>query len=179
MVSKSNISGKNSLIFTTVGTSAFPFTRLLTAISNIENKNTQKQFISQYGVSQELHESETNKKYISPNDFMNYLKSADYIITHCAAGTLHEIAKHATCMPLIIPRLHKFNEHVDNHQVFLSESLLQEFPKEYFEYIVTEENLEEKIEKYLSKKPKKNILSTIFNTTPNYKLNSYIKKIIS
>ncbi len=179
MVSKSNISRKNSLVFTTVGTSAFPFNRLLTAISDIETNNHNHQIIIQYGASNKLDESESNKKYIPPNDFINYLKSADYIITHCAAGTLHEIAKYATCMPLIIPRLHKFNEHVDNHQVFLSQSLLQKFPKEYLEYIVTEENLEERIKKYLSKKPNKNILSTIFNTKPNSILNSFIKEIIS
>lgn len=119
MVSKSQILGKPSLIFVTVGSTNFPFNRLFIAIDNaLEELKTNVKLIAQVGPSTYKWKYNNIQLYpfLKPKKIERILSKADKIITHGGPGTLFLISKNTKCMPFIVPRLKIYNEHVNNHQ---------------------------------------------------------------
>lgn len=103
------------------------------------------------------------------------IKRADKIITHAGPATIFSIAQHARYMPLIIPRLSKFNEHVDNHQLFFINFLRKKAPKKIKRYFLTEENLSSHLYDYLSERPFNNELK--WSLFQNAYTDVFIKKL--
>ena len=121
MVSKSKILGQSALIFVTVGTTSFPFDRLLKALDKILLEiDCKAKLVVQSGKSRYVFKYSKVKRfeYLNPTQLRTYLRRANAIITHAGFGTLFMIAQHSTIKPFVIPRLKKYNEHVDNHQLF-------------------------------------------------------------
>lgn len=49
------------------------------------------------------------------------MSRARAIVSHAGAGTLLMALQYTKTKPFVVPRLAKFHEHVDNHQLFFSE----------------------------------------------------------
>jgi UDP-N-acetylglucosamine transferase subunit ALG13 len=50
------------------------------------------------------------------------LHACDYVVTHAGVGSILA-ARNAGHVPLVVPRLKRFNEHVDDHQAELTRAL--------------------------------------------------------
>lgn len=142
MVSKSKKLGQPSLILVSVGSTKFPFLRLTSNLSKL-NKNKYKIF----------------DKFTSPVQFIVLIKKADKIIIHGGLATLFLVVKYAKFMPLVIPRLRKYKEHIDDHQIFFVKYLKNMLPQNLKKYFVTEEKIDKIIDNYLNEENKINNLS--------------------
>lgn len=101
------------MIFVTLGTQDKPFKRLL---DYVENSNIQDEFIVQAGFT----DYETKKfkiyKYLDKDEFDNYIKDADLVICHGGVGTIVSCLNDEKKV-LAVPRLSKYGEHQNNHQL--------------------------------------------------------------
>lgn len=161
MVSKCKILGKSPVVLVTVGTSPFSFDRLFTAIDKALNQDiTKRQLIIQQGNSHYRWKYKYKKKfaYLSPKKLQRIIKDSKWIITHGGFGTIFEIAKYASCMPLIIPRLSFFREHINNHQLSFVEYLSAKFPILLKKYFLTQTNIDNNLQWYLQSNHQKNYL---------------------
>lgn len=142
MVSKSKILGQSSMILISIGSTKFPFLRLLFYLKGL-NKN-------QYKILDD---------FMSPNQFVNSIKKADKIIIHGGPATVFLVVKYSKFMPLIIPRLAKYKEHIDNHQFFFTKYLRKKLPNNLKKYFAIDEKIDDIIYNYLKEKNKINNLN--------------------
>lgn len=103
------------MIFLTVGTQ-FPFDRLVMAIDElVDQGKLEGDFFAQVGkggyIPAHFRSAETLEKKL----FDQYFEKADAIISHAGMGTITTaLAQHKPIM--VIPRLKKYNEVVNDHQ---------------------------------------------------------------
>ena len=117
------------MIFVTVGTHEQPFNRLVKAIDELKLKGeiTESVFI-QTGYSTYIPKACEYKKFISMNQMDNYMQQADVIITHGGPSSFIMALQHNK-IPIVVPRLSKYAEHINDHQlIFCNELLLRNFP---------------------------------------------------
>jgi hypothetical protein len=158
MVSKSKILGKPPLILVSIGSTKFPFSRLSSVLKEIDKNRYQ-----------------IIDKFLPPDQFIASIKKADKIIVHGGPGTIFLAFKYAKFMPLIIPRLAKYREHVDDHQLFFTKYLRSKLPDSLKKYFVTNEKIKDVIGRYLKIKNVPNNLSKYLFI--NKKENKLIKNL--
>lgn len=131
------------MIFVTVGSQKFQFNRLLKEIDElIENGKITEDVFGQIGVSDYKPKNYKYKDFMAQEEFNNYLDKADIIITHAGTGVIINAIKRNKKV-IGIPRLAKYGEHVDDHQI----QLIDEFCKSGFiETCNEDEKLEKKLE---------------------------------
>lgn len=160
------------MIFVTVGTTKFPFNRLLKTVDRVlVDSGGREKLVVQSGNSTygfKYPYTKTKKEY-SFKDFINYLKKARVIITHGGPATLYLIFKFSKYYPLIIPRRKEFGEHVNDHQVCFANIF---FPKTKVKILFQDEGFEGELGAYL-KSPQPNKKKIFFNSPE-----SLIKKLI-
>lgn len=110
------------MIFITVGTHYLGFERLIKKMDDIASR-TEEEIVAQIGST--MYKPK-NIKYFSFVDeeekILEFYKKSRVIVTHGGAGTLSTIL--SIKKPLVIvPRLKKYNEHIDDHQLELTEVL--------------------------------------------------------
>ena len=104
-------------ILVTVGFEKRSFDRLLQAVDEcVEMKILPKELKIQTGHSKYIPKYGEYKRFRSPDDMKKAIERSDIIITHGGVGTV------LTCftfekIPIIFPRMRRFGEHVDDHQV--------------------------------------------------------------
>ena len=161
MVSKSKELGKPILILTSIGSTPFQFSRLTSHLNKVD-KNRYKIL----------------NKFTSPFQFIDHIKKADKIIIHGGPVTIFLAVKYAKFIPLIIPRLSKYKEHVDDHQLFFIKYLRSRLPKDLKRYFVTKEKVGGIVDDYLNEKKIKNNLNLyLFSDKKGYladKLSRYV-----
>lgn len=114
------------MIFIATGSQKFQFNRLLEKVDNlIQNKVITEPVIAQIGSSTYVPKHFEYHKYISPSQLDNLLSTCDLLLTHGGTGIIISALKKGKKV-IGIPRLKKYGEHVDDHQI----QLLQEFEKE-------------------------------------------------
>jgi UDP-N-acetylglucosamine transferase subunit ALG13 len=110
------------LIFVTVGTHYLGFKRLIEKMDEISSKSDEE-IIAQIGST---NYKPTNMKYYNYIDdekkLFDYYKKSRVIIAHAGAGTLLNLL-YLKKPIIVVPRLKKYNECIDNHQLELSEVL--------------------------------------------------------
>lgn len=84
-------------------------------------------------------------------------------------------------MPLILPRLAKYEEHVDDHQLFFTKYLRSKLPDNLKKYFVINEKIDGIIDNYLKEKNRINNLSKYLFLNKNKgklvrNLKNYIEK---
>ncbi|MFL2030192.1 glycosyltransferase [Loigolactobacillus zhaoyuanensis] len=117
------------MIFVTVGTHEQPFNRLVKAVDDLKmsDKITDSVFI-QTGYSTYIPKACEYKDFITMDQMNKYMEEADTIITHGGPSSFIMALQHNK-VPIVVPRLSKFNEHVNNHQVtFCDELVARQFP---------------------------------------------------
>lgn len=140
------------MIFVTVGSQKFQFNRLLKEIDElIENKVINEEVFAQIGVSDYKPQNYKYKEFVTQDEFNKYLDEARLIITHAGTGVIVNAIKKGKKV-IGIPRLSKFREHVDDHQI----QLLNEFANmNLIETCIDEKELKEKIQQIDNKEFKK------------------------
>lgn len=109
------------MIFVTAGTQ-LPFDRLIKAIDEIASECTDTRFVAQALQSDYKAKNVEVLNFISPTDFNNYIDNAQLIISHAGMGTI--ISALVKQKPIIVmPRLTKYNEHRNEHQLGTSKKM--------------------------------------------------------
>lgn len=112
------------MIFITTGTQFFKFERLINEIINIAKSNPDVDYVIQYPYSDIFSNpipSNVNMiNSMTSEIFLNFLKEADIVITHAGTASIIKCEK-LQKKYIVIPRLKKFHEHIDDHQLEISE----------------------------------------------------------
>lgn len=105
------------MIFVAVGTQKFQFNRLLMKLDNLvqENKIDDRIF-AQTGNSDYCPKFFEYKAFMPKDEFNEFIEKCNLLITHGGVGTILSGKKYNKPI-LVVPRLKKFDEHVDNHQM--------------------------------------------------------------
>lgn len=130
------------MIFITVGSQKFPFDRLIRAADRIARKG-QEAFFAQIGTANYLPQYMKYQRFMDKIAFQQAIAFCDVLITHAAAGTMM-YALHIGKRIIAVPRLSKYGEHIDDHQIELGEELAKD---NYLFYLNDPEQLEEAIYK--------------------------------
>lgn len=116
------------MIFVILGTQDKHFKRLLKEIEKLVKEGIiQKKVIVQAGSTPYQSEYMEVHSMISRNQFLDYIEKSDYVITHGGVGTILD-AKKCNKKIIAVPRLKKYNEHENDHQL----QIIDEFSKENY-----------------------------------------------
>ena len=103
------------MIFVTLGSQKFQFNRLLQVVDNLE---TDEAIFAQIGYSDYKPKNYNFKKFLDRDEFANIMDLADIVITHGGTGAIINAVKKGKKV-IAVPRLKKYGEHVDDHQIQL------------------------------------------------------------
>lgn len=150
--------------------SEYKFTRFLKIIDDLcdENILDGKEIVAQISTSDYIPKNYKYFDIIANDEFNILIDKAEFIITHAGTGNVIPALKKGKKV-IIFPRLYKYGEHIDNHQLELSNMLYEEG------YVLVANNKEELIEQ----------LNKVKNFTPkkfisnNDKINSIILDFIN
>ena len=107
------------MVFVTLGSQKFQFNRLLKEIDSLIEKGIIKEKVfAQIGASDYKPEHFDYKDFITQDEFRDYMKDASYVITHAGTGAIITALKSDKNV-IAVPRLAKYGEHVDDHQIQL------------------------------------------------------------
>ena len=144
------------MIFVSLGTQDKFFTRLVEKIEELKKSGKIKEeVVVQLGNTKYKSEFIKCIDFMSMEDFDKYLKNSRYLITHGGVGTILTALKYNKKV-IAVPRLSKYNEHVNDHQLELIEALSLD---NYILGCKTLDDLEEninKISKFIPRKYKSN-----------------------
>lgn len=114
------------MIFVTLGTQAMDFTRCLKMLDEM---------IEHYGITEEVVVQIGNSNYESKNfkvlsflpeeTFNKYIEEASVVITHAGSGAIFNAIKKGK-KTIVVARLKKYHEMVDDHQTELTRKLSEE-----------------------------------------------------
>ncbi|MEM4214992.1 MAG: glycosyltransferase [Candidatus Pacearchaeota archaeon] len=116
------------MIFVTVGTDIHSFSRLIDYVEKLKQmKIIKEKIIIQYGYTKIKRKIKgiTYIDFIPLKKFNYYLKNANFIISHGGLGNLLQAIKFRKKV-IAVPRLKKFNEHKNDHQLELVKQLAKE-----------------------------------------------------
>lgn len=101
------------MILVTVGTSQYPFDRLLKAVGELAGSEP---LTVQHGPSKLRLEGAENVEFLAFDELADKLREARTVITHAGAGSVIAALANGK-RPLVVPRLQQFGEAVDDHQL--------------------------------------------------------------
>lgn len=109
------------MIFITVGSQKFQFNRLLKEVDRlIEEKQINEEVFAQTGYSDYQPSNYQYKNFLDRDEFVEVMKKCDKVITHGGTGAIVGAVKQGKKV-IAIPRLKEFDEHVDDHQLQITE----------------------------------------------------------
>jgi UDP-N-acetylglucosamine transferase subunit ALG13 len=106
------------LIFVTVGTHQEPFGRLLDGLSALGAERC----VVQYGHGSPPPGAAHAVAFMPFDEIKRELETCERVVTHAGVGSILA-ARRAGHVPVVVPRLKRFNEHVDDHQAELTRAL--------------------------------------------------------
>ena len=105
------------MIFVTVGSRQYPFDRLFKKLDELYEGGTLKEkMFAQIGTSTYKPKHYEYKDFISPEEFKEYIDKADIIVSHGASGSIMK-ALNADKKVIVVTRLEKYGEHINDHQI--------------------------------------------------------------
>ncbi|MCD8189804.1 MAG: beta(1,3)galactosyltransferase EpsH [Clostridiales bacterium] len=109
------------MIFVTVGSQKFQFDRLLKAVDQlVADKTIDEAVFAQTGYSGYQPKHYPYQAFLSREEFAAAESKADIIITHGGTGAIIGAVKKGKKV-VAVPRLARYGEHVDDHQLQLIE----------------------------------------------------------
>ena len=107
-------------IFIKLGSQKFQFNRLLKAVDELCEKGTvdAEDVFAQIGYSDYVPQKYNYKTFLDRDEFSNEMEKADIVITHGGTGAIIGAVKKGKKV-IAVPRLAKYGEHVDDHQLQL------------------------------------------------------------
>ena len=112
------------MIFVSTGSRKFQFDRLIKKLDEIAN-DIQEPIFAQIAETTYLPQNYQYKRYLSPEEFSEYQEKADLIISHAGTGALITALKKGKQV-IAVPRLAKYGEHSDDHQLQVAGALSDE-----------------------------------------------------
>lgn len=103
------------MIFVTVGTNEARFDRLLHVF---ESSPPDEQLLVQHGPSPIRPPGSTCVDYLPYDELTSTMRRARVVVTHAGVGSIMTALAHGK-RPVVLPRLQRFGEAVDDHQVEL------------------------------------------------------------
>lgn len=145
------------MILVSVGSQKFQFNRLLEKIDElIDKKVITDKVYAQIGVSDYKPKNYEYVDFMTQDEFNTKLSEADTIITHAGTGVIINAVKKEKKV-IAIPRLAKYNEHVDDHQI----QLIKQFEElNFIEPCYELDELENKLKEIKNKKYNKYVSNT-------------------
>lgn len=145
------------MIFVTVGSQKFQFNRLLREIDNlVEQKKIAEEVFAQTGYSDYIPKNYKYKSFLNRDEFNEVMGQSDKVITHGGTGSIIVAVKKGKKV-IAIPRLEKYGEHVDDHQL----QIIREFTS--MNFITSIIDIED-LEKFISNLKFLNFKSYVSNT---------------
>ena len=145
------------MIFVTLGSQKFQFNRLLKELDRLvaENKIDDKVF-AQVGYSDYKPEHYEYKDFLDRDEFKKIMSESHTVIAHGGTGAIITAVKQGKKV-IAIPRLAKYGEHVDDHQI----QLVDEFKElNLIEPVYDEKDLERAINESKTKTYNKYVSNT-------------------
>lgn len=109
------------MIFATVGSTQIPFERLVHALEALPGD----QLYAQHGPVPAPPGAATARPYMQFPEIIETMERADVVVCHAGAGSIL-CALRTGHMPVVVPRLRRYRETVDDHQVEFARALAQE-----------------------------------------------------
>lgn len=107
------------MIFVTLGSQKFQFNRLLEKIDEmVAAKTITEEVFAQIGASTYLPKNYAYEKFLDREKFAETIDRCDIVITHGGTGVIIGAVKKNKKV-IAVPRLAKYGEHVDDHQLQL------------------------------------------------------------
>lgn len=100
------------MIFVTVGTNEAPFDRLLRAIGALDPI----EFVIQCGASSVRPQGATCVDFLPFDELVAHVRAARLVVCHAGVGSVM-VSLMEGKRPLVVPRLARFREAVDDHQL--------------------------------------------------------------
>ena len=105
------------MIFVTLGTQAYPFDRLLSGLEGVE-----EELIVQAGPSTRRPAGALWFDYLDYTPLLEYVRQARIVVAHAGIGTVMTVVAEGK-RPVVVPRLRRYGEAVDDHQVPIARRL--------------------------------------------------------
>lgn len=107
------------MIFVTLGSQKFQFNRLLKELDRlIEENKINEEVFAQIGYSDYKPQHFEYKEFVDRDEFKDIMDKCDIVIAHGGTGAIITAVKKDKKV-IAIPRLAKYGEHVDDHQIQL------------------------------------------------------------
>jgi UDP-N-acetylglucosamine transferase subunit ALG13 len=114
------------MIFVVLGTQKFQFDRLLAEIDRlVETGTIQEEVFIQRGHSNYTGTNCGSESFLTYEDFQRCVEKCDLMITHSGVASIISGLKHGKPV-IVVPRQVKFGEHVDDHQIQIAESFMEQ-----------------------------------------------------
>ena len=126
------------MIFVTLGSQKFQFNRLLKAVDELR---TDEEIFAQIGYSDYKPQNYKYKEFLDRDEFAAWEDKADIVITHGGTGAIIGAVKKGKKV-IAVPRLAKYGEHVDDHQM----QLIEQFKNLNLIYACTDGDLQRAME---------------------------------
>jgi UDP-N-acetylglucosamine transferase subunit ALG13 len=107
------------VIFVTLGTQAYPFDRLLRGLEGLE-----EELVVQGGPSTFRPAGATWVDYLEYAPLLEQVRRARVVVSHAGIGTVMTVVAEGK-RPVVVPRLHRYGEAVDDHQVPIARRLAE------------------------------------------------------
>ncbi len=132
------------MIFVTLGSQKFQFNRLLTAIDDLVKQGIITETVfAQTGYSDYTPKNYDSRPFLDREEFAGMEGNADIIITHGGTGAIIGAVKKGKKV-IAVPRLSRYGEHVDDHQLQL---VTQFFEMNLIEKCMDVKDLQKALEK--------------------------------
>lgn len=105
------------MLFVTVGSQKFQFNRLLRAVDALVSSGAvEGEAFAQTGACTYVPENFPSEAFLDRDRFGELMDASDVVVTHGGTGAIIGAVKRGKRV-VAVPRLARFGEHVDNHQV--------------------------------------------------------------
>lgn len=138
------------MVFVMVGTQKQDFSRIFRLVENAEVLKDEM-IVAQSGYTKYDFKRTKAYEFMSHDELVNNIKKADIIICHGGVGTIFD-SLYENKKILAVPRLAKYGEHINDHQIEICEALSSEG---YIEYLSENDNINDKIKLLKEKEYKK------------------------
>lgn len=110
------------MIFVVLGTQKFQLNRLLQKLDDyVEQGLIKDEIYAQIGNSTYKPQNYSYKEFFDKKEFDETISKSDVVIAHSGVGTIIT-AIHAKKPVVVYPRLAKYKEHVDDHQLEIAKA---------------------------------------------------------
>ena len=107
------------MIFVTVGTNETPFDRLL---RGVDEAGIEEELVVQYGSSDVRPRGARCVESVPFDELLDLARRADAVVAHAGVGSIVALLTIGK-RPVVVPRLHRLGEAVDDHQLHFGRKL--------------------------------------------------------